>query len=254
MDIVDYQKSINSELKVVQNRVRNLIGSAHWGEEGRYKETALRTVLNRMLPSNISIGTGFIVDLNNVSSQIDIIIWDNSYPILFKDGDFVIVSPVSVKGIVEVKTRLSASNISSAIQHAAQNGNFLKRGTFNGIFAFESDLVQGNNIKPSLKNALKESSVPVNHLALGEDTFIKFWSREQVFSSDGSLTKDEYSVYKINGFAFSYFISNIITDTSAGKGENLSWFLYPIENGKEAYKIDSIYYELGKGINTQNTT
>ena len=65
-----FQKSITDELKVVQDRVRHLIGSAHWGEEGRYKEAALRGVIKRFLPTNISLGTGFIVKKENGEIEI----------------------------------------------------------------------------------------------------------------------------------------------------------------------------------------
>ena len=40
MDAKEFQKLITEELNVVKNRVRNLIGSRHWGEEGiRYRRT-----------------------------------------------------------------------------------------------------------------------------------------------------------------------------------------------------------------------
>jgi len=55
-----FQESITKELEVVRDRVRNLIGDAHWGEEGRYKEAVLKNVIRRFLPSNLSIGTGFV--------------------------------------------------------------------------------------------------------------------------------------------------------------------------------------------------
>lgn len=49
----DFQKSITKELDVVKNRVRNLIGPAHWGEEGRYKEAVLKNIIKRFLPMAI---------------------------------------------------------------------------------------------------------------------------------------------------------------------------------------------------------
>jgi len=51
MNNLDFQKSITKELDIVKNRVRSLIGNAHWGEEGRYKEAVLKTVINRFLPN-----------------------------------------------------------------------------------------------------------------------------------------------------------------------------------------------------------
>ena len=41
---LEFQKSINRELQVVKNRVRNLIGNANWGDEGSYKEAIFRII------------------------------------------------------------------------------------------------------------------------------------------------------------------------------------------------------------------
>lgn len=47
---LEYQKSISNEFKAYENRVRNLIDDANWGEEGRYKEIILINYLKRILP------------------------------------------------------------------------------------------------------------------------------------------------------------------------------------------------------------
>ena len=47
MNAKEFQESITEELNVVKNRVRNLIGSHHWGEEGRYKEAILKCAIHR---------------------------------------------------------------------------------------------------------------------------------------------------------------------------------------------------------------
>lgn len=51
-----FHKSTTEELRVIKNRVRNLIGDRNWGEEGRYKEAILRNVIKRFLPQNFKIG------------------------------------------------------------------------------------------------------------------------------------------------------------------------------------------------------
>ncbi|MEK4963500.1 DUF6602 domain-containing protein [Weizmannia sp. FSL K6-3076] len=72
-DSLKYQETIAKEFEAVKDRVRYLIGSAHWGEEGRYKEVILINFLRRILPNTISVGTGFIKDGDNVSTQSDVI-------------------------------------------------------------------------------------------------------------------------------------------------------------------------------------
>ena len=69
-----FQESITNELDAVRNRVRDLIGDAHWGEEGRYKEEILKKTLRKFLPNNVSVGTGFVTTVADISKQLDIII------------------------------------------------------------------------------------------------------------------------------------------------------------------------------------
>ena len=105
-----FHLTTTKELLAIQDRVRNLID--HWGEDGKYKEAILKTVIKRFLPEKYSIVSGFVVRQTNVrgehepSPQIDIIIYDNSFPTLFKEGDFAIVTPDSVRAIIEVKANL----------------------------------------------------------------------------------------------------------------------------------------------------
>ena len=61
-DPKSFQTSITEELLILRNRVRFLIGDAHWGEDGSYKEAILRKILRGFLPKDLNIGTGFIVE------------------------------------------------------------------------------------------------------------------------------------------------------------------------------------------------
>jgi len=236
-----FHRSISKELEVIQNRVRNLIGSAHWGEEGRYKEAVLRSVIRRFLPENASLGTGFILkkegDEIKISNQIDIIIYDNTYPVLFAEGDFLITTPANVKGIIEVKTKLDSSMAMDVVSKATNNGEVVDTEIFNGVFAYnEGNMVSRDNISNNLESALKESKGVVNHICLGKDIFIKFWPR----GTQNNCLNSCYSIYKIKELSFSYFISNLAEKTSESKLKERWWFLYPIKNGKEEYKIKDI--------------
>jgi len=215
-DIIEFHESIGKELKAVQNRVRNLIKDANWLEEGRYKEVVLRNVIRRFLPENLNIGTGFILKgKKKISKQIDIIIYDNTYPVLFREGDFVITSPESVKAIIEVKTKLYPSknpSVEEVLRNATYNGKLLNENQkgnnkkifkatcnekllnenqkgnnkkiFNGIFVynhqatsewFEVDGERLKNVNDQLEEALRKSGGIVNHICIGNNIFIKFW-------------------------------------------------------------------------------
>jgi len=233
----DFHKSISLELVALKNRVRHLIGDAHWGEEGGYKEAVLRNVIRKQLPDDLILGTGFIVREGGgkikVSSQIDILIIDKNAPVLFREGDFIITTPLNVRGIIEVKTTLSVSD-SETIKKATKNGDMVGLSVFNGIFAFDKE---GDNFQSkSFESSLKASKGRLNHICYGKNYFVKFWE-----SSSGNPVKNAYSIYKINNYSFTYFIFNLVNHIYPNTYLERGWFLFPIEKGKENYKIHDIY-------------
>jgi hypothetical protein len=236
--IEEFQKTLSRELLTIKDRVRNLIGDAHWGEEGRYKESILKNVISRFLPRNLSIGTGFIINMEREqlkrSSQIDIIIYDNSYPLLFNEGDFIITIPESVRALIEVKTSIASGDIIEIISKATENAMLAPKSSFNGVFAFEKKgiKIKRSKLNSNLIQALNESKGVVNHLCLGENVFIKYWKSGEKYEY---FDNDVYSFYNIHELAFSYFISNLIESVAPEKVVDKSWFLYPLRkpNGKE---------------------
>lgn len=244
IDLEEFQKSITKELNTIKNRVRNLIGNSHWGEEGRYKEAILKNVIKRFLPNNLSIGTGFVIKKNNemphISSQIDIIIYDNTIPILFSEGDFVITTYKNVKGIVEVKTKIENSELREIIRKAKENGKLIGKKIFNGIFSYEYD---GNIDSQSIDQALKEAQGYVNHISLGPEVFIRFWKRtdrNRLNPPVENCENDFYNIYKLQGLSFSYFISNLLELTCSSNFDDRWWFLYPIVGSKETRRVRTI--------------
>ncbi len=244
IDPKEFQESITKELDTIRNRVRNLIGASHWGEEGRYKEAILKNVIRRFLPNNLSIGTGFVIKKNNnetqISNQIDIIIYDNTIPVLFSEGDFVITTYKNVKGIIEVKTRIRNSELEEVIRKAEDNGRLIGKEIFNGIFSYESDEnIESENVYRALKNARGY----MNHISLGKDVFIRFWRKEDRNRLNPPVENCEsnfYNIYKLRGLSFSYFISNLLELTCSSKIDDRWWFLYPIAGTKERYRVRTI--------------
>ena len=249
MDAKEFQKSITEELNVVKNRVRNLIGSRHWGEEGRYKEAILKNILRKFLPRNISVGTGFIVNTNNqnnISKQIDIIIYDNTHPVLFSEGDFIITTMKNVKGIVEVKSSIGSGNntFQSVVQHFDETlqpiqNSFGNRKLFLGIFSFEFN---GNINSGQINDTFYQSSKKVNHISLGKDYFIREWKSQDANRLEPPVTNcnnDFYNIYEITDLSFSYFIANLIDIVCGGLNDRY-WFSFPIRGTKEIHRIGTI--------------
>ncbi len=247
-----FQESITQELDAIKNRVRNLIGNAHWGEEGRFKEAVLKNVLRKFLPNNLSVGTGFILQAvgnndeeNILSNQLDIIIYDNSLPVLFSEGDFIITTTANVRGILEVKSRISANSLNTVVQqfdnsisHFIEEFNARDQKIFAGIFAFE---FTGNIQSQHIEDALRNSRLIVNHFSLGRNYFIRKWNHEDRIrlAVHVDCPGDFYNFYDIQDLSFSYFLANLI-DIACGGLTDRYWFSFPIQGTKEIHRIKSV--------------
>ncbi len=246
MDTIEFHKSTAKELIAIKDRVRNLVN--HWGEDGRHQEAVIKTMIQRFLPEKFKIGSGFVVRQtrergnHEPSKQIDLIIYDTSYPILFKDNDFVILTADSVLGIIEVKANAKNQNLREIVKKANENGKFIfdakgdkRKPLFNGIFSYESTL---NNVE-TIANLIKKPwdklddnkyLYGVNHISFNQDWFYKFWKHE---FSDGNVP---HYLYEITGLSFSFFISNLmdwISGTSVIENSSL-WF--PVDKSIQVRK------------------
>jgi hypothetical protein len=249
----EFQKSINKELVIVKDRVKNLIDIDvnHNAEDGNYREAILRNVIKRFLPKNLSIGTGFVINQrNNIpqrTTQIDIIIYDNTYPLLFQEGDFIITTPGNVKAIIEVKTTITNTDLSDILEKSTNNYNTIVTGRkklFNGVFSFnyDNDSItdnRNNSISPAIKSALESCQGKVNHISLGDEIFLKYWKNETDSSINNNCDDNNFfNIYTLEELSFSYFISNLIDWTIEKSTSDRRWFMFPLRegNGKEDYK------------------
>jgi len=203
-------------------------------------------ILKSVLPSNVLLGTGFVVSDNDVkSTQIDIIIYKNNYPELFKKGSFVIVDKDSVLGIIEVKSNLKSCDLERVLEKSHNNGVIIGKNIFNGIFAYETNIaLSRDNLNSRIEEKFKRYSGYINNMVLGEDHFMKFWDLGLPYNNNNN--NPHITIYNIEKLSIGYFLSNLIEDiliSTTGKplNQTLSNFLYPIEEGKEsAKKIDFI--------------
>jgi hypothetical protein len=236
MNLEDYHRSTTRELISVSNKVRNLID--HHGEDGRYKEAVLKNIIRRFLPEKYLIATGFVIKQTDnrgehqSSKQIDLIVYDNASPVLFREGDFVILTPDSVRAVIEIKTNIQNQGLQEIIQQANENGEFIFSGKvnknqlfFNGLFGFEGyqNAFQTETIRDHIiaaneafVNAQDYQKFKVNHISLNKDWFLKYWPDEE----------NPHSLYNIQELSFSFFISNLI-DTLANNSvrrNNFIWY------------------------------
>jgi hypothetical protein len=237
---LDFAKSLWKELLAVKDRVRNLIGSAHWWEEGRFKESVLRNMIRKFTPNNVSIWTWFIFNKEKISNQIDILVYDNTFPISFCEWDFVILPEVCVKAVIEVKTKITNSgnnSLKEVITSFNKSINWFdglkSTKVFKWIFSFDTNFkISSNDFKAKIRESLYLWWDWINHISLWDDIFLK-------------NRNDKISVYKLQNLSFSYFIWNIISfiwQNNQEIDEALFSQYFPLENWwKENYKVFDIH-------------
>jgi hypothetical protein len=113
-------------------------GAAHRGEDGRYVEALVRGYLQKYLPKDLEVLTGFVLrpavktggndrfrsgEKDEHSTQLDIIVYDTgTYPVFQRMGETVIVPPEGVIAVLSVKKKLRDIDIAaecSALMNAS---------------------------------------------------------------------------------------------------------------------------------------
>lgn len=173
MDGERIRKYWNSEMTAMMDIYRQFetlvpakegYGAAHRGEDGRFVETLIRIGLSRFLPKELEVLTGFILrpavkagtgkrkrskGEDIASTQLDIIIYNTArYPVYQRFGDYVVVPPEGVVGVISVKKTLSLMDIEketaalAAVGHlcVASNSEQEVRGPFLGLVGFQSNI------------------------------------------------------------------------------------------------------------------
>ena len=102
---LQYLRSLADELRSQANRVRDLIGGAHWLSEGTHKEILLVELIKRHLPAGMIAARGFLVndtDHSIVSKEQDILIVDTlAEAPMFKQGGLVLKQAKSCRCLLD---------------------------------------------------------------------------------------------------------------------------------------------------------
>ncbi len=222
----------------MKDRVRYLINDGHWQTDGEWKESVLRSVLSRTIPRNMAIGRGFIVGNRESSSQIDILIYDSSYPVLYKDGDLVFITPSSCRAIIEVKTRVTQREFGLAVLKLADNAEIARNkgsgrnSVFTGLFVYEDSRLPGM-LEVLQETAGNRSRRIVDHVSVGASTFVKFWARDPARETSPYQQWHEYS---LDAMAQGYFAHNLATELAPEPASIYEQIWFP-EDGKEPHLI-----------------
>jgi hypothetical protein len=239
LDAEAYFESLTAEVMALKNRIRNFIGAAHWQTDGLWKESVIKAVLRRYLPGAVGVGTGFVVTDAGPTTQIDVLLHDLNKPVLFRDGDFVIVTADAALGLIEVKTRIMQAQLEGVcakIYDAAKKSRSQHTTTrpFVGVISFEDTNIDPNRMLDAIYNVAGEAGGPeFNCLSVGSSYFVRFWNLPPKLSNKPI---NRWHAYHLKNKAPAYFLHNVIEALFPQSilENNRMW--YP-ENGKEDYKI-----------------
>ena len=116
-----------NEKKILKNIFDNLESSLysdmsirieHDLEDGKYREYLVKKIFGKIIPSKYSITNGFVIDSdNNISKEMDIIIYDRSYVPPFFDETYTVVPIEAVIAVIQVKTTITAKTLKESIDN-----------------------------------------------------------------------------------------------------------------------------------------
>jgi hypothetical protein len=239
MNIENYFTSVTKEFESLKNRVRDFINDAHWQTDGEWKESVLRSILKRHMPDTYKIGRGFVITKEEISSQIDILIYDSSKPILYQDGDLVFITPDSAKVIIEVKTKLTYQTFENTLDKLCSNiALIIKNGgrkCSSGLFCYEDDLNDYNRVLEILYNKVEEKQKRIiKYISIGNSNFIRYWAKDPL---NQRRSHEKWHLYLLENKAPAYFINNIIEDVCESSVMLNQEMWYP-RDGKEPNKTN----------------
>lgn len=238
----EYHKSIGNELISLKSRVTDILSPLnHRGEEGRYKEDVLKTVLRRHLPESIGVNTGFVKSRLECTTQLDIILTNKMMPTLFQSTDFVITTPSAVNSAIEVKTNIrNKSELAIVVSKMADAAQLIKSGKrqadvevngpfywtpelpWFGIFSYGVGSIPDADVLEILDQAADGNHKRIIEcLCLGPDRFARFW---EIHRDNGVEAFYGWRIYKTEQLAFSYFISNLIWQNTPLSVDSDPWF------------------------------
>jgi hypothetical protein len=234
MNLEGYFRSLGGEVEALKSRVRDLKDSTHWLTDGEWKESVLRTVLRRNLPESVGVGRGFVVAESQSSHQLDIIVYERSAPVLFRDGDLVFVTPDAVLGIIEVKSRVTIGTFKDAVSKLAGDVELLRlhpnSKAFAALFCYEG----GDVVAQQYLQAVAESCATWNRrldfASIGDSYFMKYWNEDP---ETGRHMLEAWHSYDLPQMSVGYFVSNVV-DAVAPHSVGRNRFVWFPHESKEA--------------------
>jgi hypothetical protein len=138
--LLAYCASLADEFESRRNRVRNYV--KHNLTSGTANEEILRSFLATIAASRYGVTEGFVCNpiRGEASKQCDILVHNRDFPLVYAEGNVVIVWPASVLMSIEVKTTMSGvGDLLGAVENIASVRRLdSARPVIGIVFAFDS--------------------------------------------------------------------------------------------------------------------
>jgi hypothetical protein len=195
-----------------------------------------KTGLTTSFAIDVVVGRGFVVspEESRTSSQIDVLIYDGSKPVLFRDGDLVFVTADAVLAVIDVKTVITPTTLREALVKLHRNIGIVRQAPNTracaGLFAFEDGGGESASFLAAIKEQSGELMQYVDFVAIGPNRFIRFW---ELTPEKPTRFFHSWRSYQMPGLAAGYFLHNVV-DSIAQLSPTTSGAWFPAE-GKEIY-------------------
>ncbi|MCL1885990.1 MAG: hypothetical protein FWF98_04470 [Dehalococcoidia bacterium] len=139
MGMEQYYRKVQDKVMVQRDVINALLKDPRI--IGDYYEAIVRDAVRESVSSSFAVGRGVVLaDDGRASRECDIIIYNTvEYGTLFSSGDIVVVSPESVRCVIQVKGTVNQDNLGDAIQ-SLDAVDKLRTGIWKFIVGFKTNV------------------------------------------------------------------------------------------------------------------
>jgi hypothetical protein len=192
------------------------------------------TFISPRLPETVRIGRGFVLTRQGPTTQCDILLYKARSPVLFRDGELVILTPDAVLGIIEVKTTTDRTVLETALGKFSAMGRKMGRdkSCVFALFSYESQLNDGQSVVNILRDKCDHPAAIIDLMNLGCSTFIKWWESDP---EGAGVSYKKWHSYALDRMSAGYFMANVVDAVSPDSVRRNNWLWFP-EDSKELRK------------------
>ena len=171
----DYYASLANEITSINRQKIQLTACQPENISSFGYDSAMRIILEKILPADIEVSRGWIINADDCGTYSDIIVFDKSSPVLFRDGNEVILMPAASSAMIRI-----VREIEDGDQLAKIWNEWIKylpgEVEFHGLLVCQSGIDDFGVIE----ELFEASPIPLNQMGrgifmLGQEDIFSFW-------------------------------------------------------------------------------